>query len=67
MFIGLDLMLLLNRTESHVIVNLVIDVNVSRLQEVVDKEPCLICRDDQATCAITTVRQGIVPWSPMHD
>ena len=34
------------------------DINVNRLQEVVDKEPCLLCRDDQATYAITVGARG---------
>jgi len=34
------------------------DVNVNRLQEVVDKGPWLICRDDQATYAITVRMRG---------
>ena len=34
------------------------DENVSRLQEVVDKEPCLIYRDDQATYAIIIGTRG---------
>ena len=34
------------------------DENVSRPQEVVDKEPCLIYRDDQATYAIIVGMRG---------
>ena len=34
------------------------DVNVNRLQEVVDKRPWLIGRDDQATYAITVGTRG---------
>ena len=37
---------------------LLMDENVSRLQEVVDKEPCLIYRDDQATYAIIIGTRG---------
>ena len=37
---------------------LVMDVNINRLQEVVDKGPWLICRDDQATYAITFGMRG---------
>ena len=34
------------------------DLNVSRLQEVVDKGAWLICRDDQATYVITVGMRG---------
>ena len=36
----------------------VMDVDVYRLQEVVDKGPWLICRDDEATYAITVGTRG---------
>jgi len=37
------------------------DVNVSRLQEVVDKGPCLIYQDDQANYAIIVGTRGYAP------
>ena len=37
------------------------DVNVSRLQEVVDKGPCLIYQDDQANYAIIVGTRGYTP------
>ena len=51
---------------------LLMDENARRLQDVVDKGPWLICRDDQATYAITVGTRGHktckvnTPWTRGH-